>query len=695
MAGSIHFLAIDPQSPDTLYAGTSRGIYKSVSRGDSWHAANDGLLYPDTTIEAIVVDPANSNTVFAGAYEGVYKSTNGGNTWALANHGLPGSPYTAHLVITPDPQPILYATAHRYGVYYSTDDGDSWHPRRDGLPTISEGDYETIYALACDPNRSSTLYAVTSEGPYKTTNGGEHWSAIIEGLPIAGSDSIGVGHDPNSTLYVGTTNGVYKSTDGGTSWIHSSNGIPASENSLIVAIHTDSRDPDLVFASLRYREEGTLKGDLYRSLDAGDSWHLITDGLFLPGIRAITSTALRPNTLYISTGGHGIFRSNNGGDSWASSSEGINLTWVFSVAVDPTRPEVVYSGTGGHGFFKSIDGGDSWTTKRNQLSLSTVYEIVIDPSTPSTLYAGTNHGVFKSTDGAATWIGDENLARSATGNTRTIALDPFNPETLYATGNGTIYKSTDGAGSWIEVSDGVPDCYWGVGFTIHPIDTNIVYAGGEKLCDNVESILLKTLDGGEHWSNLEGPFAGYDYFLGLAMDPFAPDTILAAAYNSAQFHGDYLKSADGGSTWEALDTGLPDGEAIAHMVMSPNVPDTAYATTTWSNVLVSYNGGHGWEIIDEDSLEYTVLYDISLTTSSPPDLFVGTSRGVYALRQVPIPGDCDGDDTVSIGEVQGSINMFLGVAALQCDVDHDDDGIVSIAEVQQVINGFLGVGMSC
>ena len=60
-----------------------------------------------------------------------------------------------------------------------------------------------------------------------------------------------------------------------------------------------------------------------------------------------------------------------------------------------------------------------------------------------------------------------------------------------------------------------------------------------------------------------------------------------------------------------------------------------------------------------------------------------------------LPGDCDGDGAVSIGEVQKAINMFLGTLAPGCGVDCNENGVVSIGEVQKVINGFLGLASSC
>ena len=61
----------------------------------------------------------------------------------------------------------------------------------------------------------------------------------------------------------------------------------------------------------------------------------------------------------------------------------------------------------------------------------------------------------------------------------------------------------------------------------------------------------------------------------------------------------------------------------------------------------------------------------------------------------PLPGDCDGNGQVSIGEVQKAINMFLGTQAPACGVDCNGDGTVSIGEVQKVINAFLGLASSC
>ena len=84
--GDIRALAIDPQTPATLYAGTNGGVFKSTDRGGTWHAANSGLTAFE--VLALAVDPLAPETLYAGTNGGVFVSTNGGGSWSAANTGL-------------------------------------------------------------------------------------------------------------------------------------------------------------------------------------------------------------------------------------------------------------------------------------------------------------------------------------------------------------------------------------------------------------------------------------------------------------------------------------------------------------------------------------------------------------------------------------------------------------------------------
>jgi len=87
------------------------------------------------------------------------------------------------------------------------------------------------------------------------------------------------------------------------------------------------------------------------------------------------------------------------------------------------------------------------------------------------------------------------------------------------------------------------------------------------------------------------------------------------------------------------------------------------------------------------------LYAWTLTVEA--DGLTCSAEGAVEVLEPLKPGDCDGGGTITIGEVQGAVNMFLGTAAPACGVDCNGDGTVSIGEVQKVINGFLGFPATC
>src|SRR5437899_11548906 len=85
--GTINALAIDPQTPSTLYTGTNgAGVFQSPDGGASWRAINSGLT--DTIIKALAIDPVAPSALHAGAsMGGVFLSTDGGASWSAINTG--------------------------------------------------------------------------------------------------------------------------------------------------------------------------------------------------------------------------------------------------------------------------------------------------------------------------------------------------------------------------------------------------------------------------------------------------------------------------------------------------------------------------------------------------------------------------------------------------------------------------------
>jgi hypothetical protein len=104
--GDVLFLAIDPSNPQTLYAGTGGGVFKSTNGGVSWAASSTGL--GSSSAQCLIIDPGNPQTLYAGTGGGVFKSTNGGVSWAASSTGL-GSSSAQCLIIDPSNSQTLYA----------------------------------------------------------------------------------------------------------------------------------------------------------------------------------------------------------------------------------------------------------------------------------------------------------------------------------------------------------------------------------------------------------------------------------------------------------------------------------------------------------------------------------------------------------------------------------------------------------
>ncbi|PYM65198.1 MAG: hypothetical protein DME11_11110, partial [Candidatus Rokuibacteriota bacterium] len=115
---TINALAIDPQTPTTLYAGTSGdGVFKSTDGGTTWRAVNTGLD-PRRCCFALAIDPQTPTTLYASTDGGVFKSTDGGESWGGVNTGLT-NPFARALAIDPQTPATLYVSTVG-GVFKST-----------------------------------------------------------------------------------------------------------------------------------------------------------------------------------------------------------------------------------------------------------------------------------------------------------------------------------------------------------------------------------------------------------------------------------------------------------------------------------------------------------------------------------------------------------------------------------------------
>ncbi|HUM02031.1 MAG TPA: PKD domain-containing protein [Thermoanaerobaculia bacterium] len=324
-------------------------------------------------------------------------------TAAHAGEGVwtSGGPYVEYLMalaIDPSAPATLYAGTWGAGVFKSTNGGGSWTAINAGLT------YPHVGALAIDPSAPATLYAsnfhvygganagVDGAGVFKSTNGGESWTAINAGLTNLNVFALAIDSSAPATLYAGTWGGgVLKSTNGGESWTAINAGLTDRH---VSALAIDPSAPATIYAGMGYT------GRVYKSTNGGGTWTSTSD---YPN-RDVDALAIDPSassTLYAGLGTSefsfppmGIIKSTDGGANWTESRADL---FVLALAIDPSTPATLYAGTRGDGVFKSTDAGGSWTAVNAGLSNLTINALALDHTGGTTLYAGTDYGVWQLT----------------------------------------------------------------------------------------------------------------------------------------------------------------------------------------------------------------------------------------------------------------------------------------------------------
>ncbi|MGR3218908.1 MAG: VPS10 domain-containing protein, partial [Candidatus Anammoxibacter sp.] len=296
--GIVNDIAIDPTNADIIYAGTNGGkIFKSFDNGEIWQEKSDGL--DGDSINVIAIDPINPAILYAGASESLYKSEDAGESWKteanfINNNGIGIN----SLVIDPLDTDIIYVGSEGFGMLKSVDGGKTWNTINNGL------DFHAVRedSLVINPVDPNILYAVvgpingTEQSIFKTTNGGQKWEEVNNGLF---KDVQGLAIDPDNpdTLYAGTLfEGVFKTTNGGANWFELKNS-PHTEN---FALAIDNLNPDVLYV-------GNFGLGVFMSRDGGDEWTELNIQLTNRSIFALKTDPVNPTTIYAGTN-KGVFR---------------------------------------------------------------------------------------------------------------------------------------------------------------------------------------------------------------------------------------------------------------------------------------------------------------------------------------------------------------------------------------------------
>ena len=408
----------------------SKGETADTHVQDAWITARFGARWPENPL-ALAVGQRNPELVYATDLGRTLRSSDGGANWrALYSRKEAGREWsstgldvTTNYGIHFDPFDVKrqFITYTDIGLFRSEDGGYSWQSSTNGVP---EGWVNTTYWVAFDPTVRGRMWSVNSGthdlprpkmwrhrltleykgGVCRSEDGGKTWAKSNHGMEETAPTHILL--DPESppnarVLYVAAFGrGVYKSSDDGRSWTLKNRGISQTEP-LAWRLVRDSTGV-LYLLVARRSEDGSLgnsgDGAVYRSRDAGESWHTIALPADVNGPNGLAIDPKDPKRIYLAAwarasgmhgDGGGIFLSENGGENWRQVLD--RDRHVYDVTVDETSPNRLYASGFESSAWFSVDRGEHWT-RIPGFNFKWGHRVILDPEDRDALYVTTFGG---------------------------------------------------------------------------------------------------------------------------------------------------------------------------------------------------------------------------------------------------------------------------------------------------------------
>ena len=345
-------------------------------------------------------------------------------------------------------------------------------------------------------------------------------------------------------------------------------------------------------------------------------WRLV--GPFRGGWATCAAGVSGTETFYVGTADGGVWKTSDAGRTWSPLFDHETAASIGALAVIPGNPDTLWVGTGqvtsrwdivsGTGVYRSRDGGKTWEA-RGLADSRHIGRLLVDPRNPDVVLVaaqghhfgpGGERGVFRTTDGGATWT--RILFVDEGSGAVDLAMDPATPDVVYASfwqtrgypwqsyftpsvgpGSG-IFKSTDGGRTWARLSGhGLPEGPMGrIGLAVAP------GSRGGRVWASIDGGaapgLYRSDDGGATWQRMSPLNAGA-YFGRIFGDPASPDTVWLMGQS-------LRRSTDGGKTFGFV-RGSPGGDDYHFLWIDPNHPERMLAAAD-QGAVVTVNGGASW-----------------------------------------------------------------------------------------------------
>ncbi len=577
---------------------------------------------------AIAVDPTDSNIIYVGgAQGGVWKTVDGGTSWTPMTDGE-CSLAMGSIAIDPVNPNIIYAgTGEQHfsgdsyygcGVLRSDDGGSTWVSLGTTIFRTSSGGAK-IARVVIDPatagsSTATTVLVASDFGLFRSTNSGVSWTEVLGGIA---TDLVQDPVTPAIHFAAVRSDGVYRSTNGGLTWTRQSTGLPTTDVARINLALAPS-DPATLYASIQRSSAGDLLG-IYKTTNGGSLWIAsVASGASCSTQCWYDMTlAVHPSsadTVYF--GGVSLFKSSNGGATFTSVTNGVHVDQHI-LMFDPNDANTLYAGNDG-GIYRTTNGAASWTTLNTNLALTQFYSgVSLHPTDPTFILAGTQDNGTLSYRGAPIWTAEFG------GDGGYTAIDRNDPtiqylETQWTAGSGfSGPRRSDGLGfarkvNGIDINESalfIPP------LVMDPTNSSILYFGTSRL--------YRTTNRGDIWNAFNLSLTGGDVVSAIA----AADTSTIYAGSSG---GAVNVTLDGGATWLNRDAGLPQ-RFVTDLAVDRTNPQVAYVVFSGfltNHVYRTINGGVTWQSID-GNLPDAPVNAVLLDPGNPAGLFVGTDLGVY------------------------------------------------------------------
>ncbi len=684
-----------PAAPSTFYFGAAGGgVWKTTDAGRTWQ----GLMQHESAsaVGAMAIAPSNPNVIYVGTGQvaarydiaggdGVYRSDNGGESWT--NIGLAATQHIGRILVDPqDPDRVLVAAmGHVFGpnpdrgVYLTTDGGKHWNA------VLQVNDSTGAVDLAWDPEHPAVVYAamwqmrmhpwmdyfMPQSGPgsgiYKSTDGGEHWSRLSEGLPAVDVGRVGLavargrggavvyasvaleGSALTTAAAAHDASGLYRTDDGGAHW-HLANGDPALASSYFGRVTVAPNDPNTVYVtgqSIRRSTDGGKTFGFFKGAPGGDDYHFVWIDPTDP-------------THMIEGADQGAAVTVNAGATWSS--------WynqptgqLYHLAVDDRFPYRIYSGQQDNGTvevwsrgpYGVIDERDWHPVGGDERDY-----MVPKPGAPDTVF-GTGLGghmsrfdeVTRQSSEVSPWPVSTYGAYPPDVKYRytwitPMAFSPLPPHTMYL-GAQVLFASGDDGDHWRTISPDLSakrggakdcanadyararDCGFGVIYSIapSPLARGTIWVGTD------DGLIQLTIDAGAHWRNVTPALVpAWARIDNIEPSPFDANT----AYASVDMHRAdriaplVIRTIDGGKSWQSITDGVPADEFVMVVRADPVKRGLLYAGTS-RTVYVSFDDGAHWQPLSLN-LPTTWYRDLLVHDG---DLITATQgRGIWILDDV-------------------------------------------------------------